>query len=321
MSALPDGLAAQRERGCREQCKKRDRPVRAGRTQKIAGSDHGAGEQWQRLSALLVHGDDLRDDVEQERCDNGKRNDGDQRRIDERHREFLPQRLPRFEIVGEPRKNDAQLPGFGTHRHQTAIQLGERARKTRQRRRERLARRDLLADGVEHACRGRLIRLLGDGGERAIERHARRDQRCQLARDEREQRRGDSRRFRAHRAASGRGLDRGRKKAVSPELIAHRTRGRAFEQAPARPSRSVDSFEAEFRHDLYYRSDPLNRRPGRCDSENLATAVMPRRRSPAEALPTTSSHRRATAFRPRRANVRPHCRRLPADSARRRGRE
>ena len=117
--------------------------IPAGRAKERARRDQRLREPRQRLPALLVDGDDLRHDVDQQHRDHGERDDRDERRIDERERELLPQRLARLEIVGEPREHLGQPPGLGADGDQAAIELREGARIARQRGCERLARGDL----------------------------------------------------------------------------------------------------------------------------------------------------------------------------------
>ena len=67
------------------------------------------------ISACVSHGsvcrdcwntdDDLRDDVEHQRGDHADRDHRDEHRIDQRQADLLPQRLPRLEVVGEPRED------------------------------------------------------------------------------------------------------------------------------------------------------------------------------------------------------------------------
>ena len=110
-----------------------------------ADRDQRLREPRQRLPALLVDRDDLRHDVGQQHRDHRERDDRHQRRVDERQRELLPQRLARLEIVGEAREHVGQPAGFGADRDEPAIEVGKRPRPARERAGERFARGDLRA--------------------------------------------------------------------------------------------------------------------------------------------------------------------------------
>src|SRR5258707_540996 len=79
----------------------------------------------------------------------GDRYDRDQRRIDQSEADLLPQRLPRFEIVGEPRQDTVELSRLAADRDQPAIQRRERVRFRAHRLREALPGNDACADTLE----------------------------------------------------------------------------------------------------------------------------------------------------------------------------
>ena len=240
MPAIPPIFAPQEQRhtDC-EQCH-RSQPVPPRRTQEVAARDQRPGQEWQRLPALLIHGDDLRHDIEQERGDDAQRDNGDQRRIDERERKLLSQHLSGFEIVREPGQDPAELPRLGADRNETPIKIREGSRKPRHRGRERLASRDLVADRFQEPRRAGMIGLLGQRGQRLVERHSRCDQCRHLPRRKRQQHRRQPRRFGERRDGAGGGLDRRRKQAVGAQQIARRARGRRIDDPASWPTGGVD---------------------------------------------------------------------------------
>ena len=140
-------------------------PRRTSVVARVPGADRGR-------PALLIHGDDLRHDIEQEGGDDAQRDDRDQRRIDERERKFLSQHLPGFKIVREPGQDFAELARLGADGNETPIQIGEGSRKTRHRGRQRLASCDLIANRFQEPRGARMVRLLGQRRQRLVERHS-----------------------------------------------------------------------------------------------------------------------------------------------------
>ena len=164
-------------------------PQPSGRAEERARRDQRLREPRQRLPALLVHRNDLRNDVGQQHGDDREGDDGDDRRIDQREHDLLPQRLARFEIVGQARQHVGEPSGFRAGADQSAIQRRKRPRVPRQRRRQRFAGSQLRAHGRDDLRGARVVGLLGDGGQRLVERHARLHERGELARRQRHQRR------------------------------------------------------------------------------------------------------------------------------------
>ena len=105
-----------------------------------------------------------------------------------------------------------------------------------------------VANRGEHARRARLVGLLGDGGERLVERHAGRDQRRELARQQRQQRRREAGRRGVRRAPCPGRLDRRREQSVAAQLVANRARAGGIEQSALGATGAVDCFVAKRGH-------------------------------------------------------------------------
>jgi hypothetical protein len=91
-------------------------------------------------------------------------------------------RLPRLEIVREPREDVGEAAGFRRHRHEGPVELGERSRPLRERARQGLAGTHLRSRFREEPGGARVVGLLRDGQQRLVERHARSHEGCQLSR-------------------------------------------------------------------------------------------------------------------------------------------
>ena len=217
-----------------------------GRTEERRGRDQRAREPRQRLPALLVDGDDLRHDVDEQHGDDAEGDGGDQRRIDERRRELLPQRLPRLEVVGKPRQHVAEASAVGTRADEAAVERREAARKVRERRGQRLARRDVPAERFDDLRDPRSVGLLGHGGKRLVDGHARLRQRGPLPREHR----GVARRPAtcAVVEAGGGLVDGGGREPVRAKPVACTARGIRVEHATRQLARRVDRLVPERGH-------------------------------------------------------------------------
>ena len=97
---------------------------------------------------------------------------GDDRRIDQRQHDLLAQRFAGLEIIGQPREHIRQAPRFGPGAHQSSVQRRERAREARKRCLQRFSGGQLHAQRHDDARGARIVGLLGNSGERLVERHA-----------------------------------------------------------------------------------------------------------------------------------------------------
>ena len=157
--------------------------------EKRTGRDKCLGQPGQRLATLLIHGYDLRHDIGQQHGDHAECDHGHHGGINQREDYLLPQRFTGLEIVGEARQHFRQTSGFSAGTDEPAIERRKCARIPRERRRQRLAGRDVCAQRSGEPGGTWIVSLFTDRSQRLVQRQPGLSQRGQLARGQRQQRR------------------------------------------------------------------------------------------------------------------------------------
>ena len=233
----------ERERDSREH--ERGEPQPCGRTKERAGCDQRLRQERQRLPALLIHRHDLRYDIGDEDGDHAERNDRHERRIDQRHREFLPQREARIEIIGKPGQHFGQAAGLGARADEPAIERREGARKARQRSGQRFAGRahataiavTTFATRASSACSATATSAWSSGIPDCTSVASCRVTSASAA--------AGKTRARQRMAPLRRDIDGSRREAVGAQAIARGARIVGVEQALAQAALRIDGFEPE----------------------------------------------------------------------------
>ena len=162
------------------------------------------------------------------------------------------QLLARLEVVGEALEDDAERAALLAGGDDAAIDVVELARRGRQRARERRAGVDLAAQVGDELALARVLGLVGERGQRALERQARADQAGELARPDGEPggvedpaREAEAGRRRARRDDL---RDRERHQRLGAQLRARRARVVGVDEAALRLAGGVERFESVGRH-------------------------------------------------------------------------
>src|SRR5262249_30996105 len=175
-------LRAQREASAERGNDDGEQEQPAPRLDEVAERDQRARRQRQLLVHLHEYADDLRHDVGEQAADDQDGDDREQQRIGERGPDLLLQRVARLAVVGQPRQHLIEPAGLLTGGDRGAIDFGKAVRRLVQRGRQAGALHDARAQRDDQRARARVVVLLGERGERLVDRQTGLEQRRQLAR-------------------------------------------------------------------------------------------------------------------------------------------
>ena len=110
--------------------------------------DH-LGDQWNRYAKVLKNRHELRHHIGQQQRQGTQYTHHQERRIDQRIDHLAAQQLAALQVVAELAQGAFQRPAGFTGAHHAQVQRGKRAALLLQRRRQRFASLDLVADTLD----------------------------------------------------------------------------------------------------------------------------------------------------------------------------
>ena len=146
-----------------------------------AQGNHGLGEHRQGLAAVDENFHHVRDDIPQQKTDDGQRRKQQDHRVHQRQLDLLARGMTGFGVVSQLLKHVPQMTAAFARRDGGAEQRGERTGERRQRGGQRMAFHDTAAHRRQQAADLALVGLRGHGQQRFFKGQAGMHQRRQLA--------------------------------------------------------------------------------------------------------------------------------------------